>query len=341
MLNLKTGIQTIKITADPESYSTFIYGPAKIGKSTLVKHLYGKHVLFLETEPRDRALVGADVAHVTNWIDFVSALSQLKRSKELHKRYKVIAVDTVDNLVRFVEDYTKEHFQEKELGDNVSFGKDYKFAKDQWNKYVTSIHDIGYTPIYVGHSKTATATVEADKASKDNIEGNVKELRQGNQVFYQFKQAQPDLPTKYWNPLNKSVDQILYLSSMLSSGKEKRVIYLRKTAQHIAGSTFPNIKPVLPLDAKEYRKAMKDAVNYYDKKDQTKEDYNKPSKGVDFKNLMSKAKQLGFKVAKSGHIPELKKIVADTFGPDNKLMEAQPEQYQQVEAAMMKMRKLV
>src|SRR4051794_22000676 len=81
--------------------TTVIYGPGKVGKTTLASRIAPEHTLFLATEPGQGA-IEAFVQPIKDWPDFLIALEALKT--ETHP-YRLVVVDTVDELLRMCADH--------------------------------------------------------------------------------------------------------------------------------------------------------------------------------------------------------------------------------------------
>lgn len=336
-------IVTVKATNDPATYSTFIYGPVKIGKSTFVHNLYGERVLMLMTEYRERGLVGAKTVRIKSWSDFLSWMRVLN-TKDAHEQFDVVAIDTVDNLWSMLNKFVADRWEESAVGErNDIFGKDWTQLKTDWTAGLQLIQRAQFTPYFVGHSQQKTIQVPLSPelaANKDALEGYT-EVTKGKEKYLEFLQYQPDLPEKAMNPINKMVDQILYLSDMVNAnGDSERVIHTRGNHQWIAGSTFEKIAPVVKLDADQYRQAVQDAIDNYGEDGKTDEQYLKDDTGKSFDELMDDAKKLGLKLSKAGKHDELKNIVDGVFGKDVRLVDAKPTQTELLEVAIMKMKEI-
>lgn len=81
-----------KVSTNLNSYSMFVYGEPNIGKTTFVDDLYGKRVLHVMTENRYKALAGSMIKYVSNWVEYLTVMKQLKNPK-LHEKFDVISVD--------------------------------------------------------------------------------------------------------------------------------------------------------------------------------------------------------------------------------------------------------
>ena len=86
-------IQPHKVSRDLSGYITFIYGPAKVGKTTFGSHMPGH--LILAFERGYNALPGVMVMDVTSWGEMKQIVRELKKP-EVKEVYKSIIIDTVD-----------------------------------------------------------------------------------------------------------------------------------------------------------------------------------------------------------------------------------------------------
>ena len=74
-------LQPNKIPNDVKSYSTFIYGFPKAGKTSFVNDMYGEKVLFIATERRHDAIPNAHVVNIDSWAEFLKVMKLLKDPK--------------------------------------------------------------------------------------------------------------------------------------------------------------------------------------------------------------------------------------------------------------------
>lgn len=334
-------LEPIKASTDLSSYTSFIYGVPKVGKTTFVHELYGKKVLFIATEKRHKVLVGAHVQYVSSWIDYLQVLAQL-RSPQLKERYDVVAIDTVENLWGMLENYILAKYNSTEFG-QVEWGKDWIDLKNDWKENLQKIERLGYTPVFISHATQVQVKVPANLILKENVNETMAltKDKKTKEEYYEFLKYVPDLKDKVMAPINKMVDNILFMSLTADeNGNDHRVIHLRETLQWQAGSTFKGIEPVIKLSAESYTKAVEDAIGLIDS-DQLKPE--KESVGMDkqelnFKELMNEAKDLGMEFHNQERMNELTRIVDEVFGAGSKLTEAQPSQAQPLFIAIQRMK---
>lgn len=340
------GIEPIKVSTDLASYSTFIYGPAKIGKSTLVHELYGDRVLHVMTEKRYKTLSGAHVVYVSNWSEFLQVMGQL-RKPQIKEQYDVVSIDTVDNLVDYAEKYVASKWDEDMIGDrNDNYGKDWREVVLVWKNGISMIEKNGFTAVFVSHSIQETIKVPVEDVSERDVKSlsDYSSVTEKGVNYLEFLRYKPDLKDRYMNPINKMVDNILFLTNASDTeGNEKRVIRTRESLQWIAGSTFEDIQPVIDLNAEAYENAVSEAIQKYGKENLTEErqaNFDVKTEELDFDALMEEAKEFATKFHSIGKLDLLNTEVESIFGPDNKLTEATPKQVEQLAEAVRRFKEI-
>lgn len=325
-----------KVPSNPTEYSTFIYGTPKIGKTTFAYDMYGKRGLFIATEDRHKALPGAMIMRVNSWVDYLKVMGELRnpKAKEL---YDVIILDTVENLYGMLEKFVAAKWKEKTIGERTDiWGKDWTDVKKMWKDGLNMIPDSGFVPAFIAHATEQTVQIPASGVLQSDLEGATVELKvvkdknDNNKTLevYEFSKYMPDMKDKVFAPINKMVDNILFANTTLdvSTGKEQRVLYLRDTLQWMAGSTFENIDPIIPLDAKAYEKAVKKALGKVNKEDTTKESSRNVKEELNYKEIMDKIKAAGNEFHKAGKLDKLNAISESIFGLGEKMTDASEAQ---------------
>lgn len=333
MISLKD-IKKVKITNKFSSYSMFLYGPAKIGKSTFVHDIYGDKVLFLMTEPRYRSLVGADILEINSWADYLSIIKQLKRDKGAHEQYDVIAIDTVDNLWSMLNTYLTAQFDENTIGErNDLKGQDWIRLKQEWSDGINLIHRAGFTSVFISHDTTKKIKVVATPEMQQDPKFSI--INQDGIAYAEVDQVQPDLDHKGFNPLNKLVDIIANVDKEPDEdGNLKRVLHLRGNNSYIAGNTFGKAVPeTIPFTKDAFQKAIDTGTKEFGSDEITEDNYHGEKKQEPFEDLMTRVREEGVKLAKAGYGEELQEIVEQHFGVNAKLTDATEKQRELVEAA--------
>ena len=127
---------------------TLIYGPPKIGKSTLAS-TYPK-ALFIATESGLRFL---DVYEIpcTDWLKFRSIVNDL-REDDAKEKFSTIVIDTVDLLYRVCEDHV---CQTKGIAhpSDEDWGKGWANVRDEFQRGMSYLTGEGYGVVFVTHHK--------------------------------------------------------------------------------------------------------------------------------------------------------------------------------------------
>lgn len=323
-----------KVSSDLNSYSMFVYGESKIGKTTFVHDLYGDKVLHVMTEKRYKALEGAYVQYVSSWSEYLQVMRQLKQ-KEVQEQFSVVSVDTVENLYEYLEKYVAGKYSETVVGERDDlWGADWTDLRKMWKEGLLKIEQAGYTPVFVSHA--VQNTVQIPKSGVIQAEANTltqyeeKVNKKDGQTYLEFQKFEPDLKDKVMAPINKMVDNILFLSTTVdTTGNEARVIHTRESMQWLAGSTFKGIESPIPLNAKAYQDAVTKAINLIPKESQKSEevgDKDISNEKPDFNALMDEAKTIAFAMSKADKMDRVTAVVERVFGVGTKLTEATEEQ---------------
>ena len=334
-------IEPVKASTDISSYTSMIYGIPKIGKTTFVHDLYGDRVLFIATEKRHKVLVGAHVQYVSSWIEYLQVLAQL-RNPEIKERYDAVAIDTVENLYRMLEKYILSKYGKTEFG-QVDWGKDWVDLKEDWADNLQMVEKLGYTPVFILHATQKMEKIPVSGILEKDVDETMtleKDKKTGEE-YYEFLKYVPDLKDKVLAPINKMVDNILFMTMTTDENlNEHRVIHLRESLQWQAGSTFKGIKPMIELSADEYEKAVKDAIKLINP-DQTKpekEQIGMDEVGLNFDKLMKEARELAMGFHEQERMDEVERITDEVFGAGNKVTEAKSHQVEPLYIAVEKMK---
>lgn len=326
------GAKPLKMDADALNYSNFIYSKPKLGKSTFLHKLYGDRALFVFTEDRYKHLAGINHVRVYSWAEYLTVLSQLQNPL-VREKYDIVVVDTIDNLFNMLVKHTCSKFGITALGeDKNSWSADYIFLREEWADKINMIANLGYKPSYAGHCTVKTekipltdlTTEAAEMLGAKVVEVKEKDGKTGTKVknkYYEIEKYVPDVKEKYMGPINKNVDNILFLNLELDKdGNETRVIHLRGTLQYDAGCTFENVPDTIEATPSAYMKAIEDAINQVSPENKEFKP-EKTSVIVDFEIIKKEAMELGVKYVKAGKKAELDAIIAKHVGLDKKLGE--------------------
>jgi hypothetical protein len=248
-----------KIKTDIASYRHYWRGPKKIGKTTLFRDLlkvvYGDYKYGLDIAPGletgYKALDGLYAREAPTWEDFVNIVDDLVDHKE-DNEFKLIALDTVDELVSIAEEKVlKIHFQrenEKAKSINASlggYGAGQRKVQELINEQIKRLENSGYGLVFVGHAKI-----------KDIKEKNMSEP-------YQYLTG--TLDPRYDSIFTDKADIIATIGNARGTNNKKltgteRNIYFRADGFVDAGSRFANMPESVSFSAENYFSAITQGI---------------------------------------------------------------------------------
>ena len=233
-------IQPHKVSRDLSGYITFIYGPAKVGKTTLATQM--PKALLLAFERGYNAIPGVIAQDVNTWGEMKQIFRELKKP-EVQEAYKTIVVDTVDIAADLCQKYICNQLGIDNMGDGG-------WGTNSWSKYKKEFEDVfrgltmmGYAVVFISHSKTGT---DKDQTGKE------------------FGFTKPTTQSSALQIIENMADIYCYARMYLGSdGEEKRVLTLRSPAGSgiSCGSRFKYISPEIPLSYDALTKAIGEAID--------------------------------------------------------------------------------
>lgn len=317
-------LQGNKIPTDARSYSTFVYGYPKLGKSTFINDLHGEKVLFIATEHRHEAIANAHVVNVDSWAEFLKLMRLLKKP-ELQEKYDAICIDTVTRLESYCEQYILSKLEIDDLSD-AAWGKGFGEYYKELEKGLSLIEKSGYVPNFISHAKTETRKVLVTEATNDEKSKQgasvVKDKKDGKQ-YLEYQKIVPDVKTKFFNMINRIADNILYLDKTVDKdGNEDRKVFYRDTVDHLAGATYKGMVEHTELSPEAYVKAVEDAIKSEGKgniRDGEKTKLSSDAGEYNFRELMKEVATIGKKLQSEGKRDLLDDTIEKVLGKGKKV----------------------
>ena len=234
------GLQPHKVSRDLSGYITFIYGPAKVGKTTLATQM--PNALLLAFERGYNAIPGVIAQDVNTWGEMKQIYRELKKP-EVQEAYKTIVVDTVDIAADLCQKYICNQLGIDNMGDGG-------WGTNSWSKYKKEFEDVfrgltmmGYAVVFISHAKTGT---DKDQTGKE------------------FGFTKPTTQSSALQIIENMADIYCFARMYLGAdGEEKRVLTLRSPAGSgiSCGSRFKYIASEIPLSYEALTKAIGDAID--------------------------------------------------------------------------------
>ena len=147
------GIQPHKVSRDLSGYITFIYGPAKCGKTTFGTQMPGH--LLLAFERGYNALPGVMAQDITSWGEMKQALREFKKPK-VKERFKSIIIDTADIAADCCQKYICNQLGIENIGDGGWTTNGWAKYKKEFEDVFRTLAQLGYAVVFISHDKEKT-----------------------------------------------------------------------------------------------------------------------------------------------------------------------------------------
>lgn len=299
-------IQPHKVSRDLSGYITFIYGPAKVGKTTLATQM--PKALLLAFERGYNAIPGVMALDVNTWGEMKQVFRELKKP-EVQEAYKTIVVDTVDIAADLCQKYICSQLGIDNMGDGG-------WGTNSWSKYKKEFEEVfrgltmmGYAVVFISHSMTGT---DKDQTGKE------------------FGYTKPTTQSSALRIIENMADIYCYARMYLGpDGEQKRVLTLRSPAGSgiSCGSRFKYITPEIPLNYDALTKAIGDAIDKEAKENSNKyvtdeRDVAPVIKEYDYDALMKKFEvMVGDLMGKDQtyYAPRITQIIENYLGKGKKI----------------------
>jgi len=251
-----------KVQADFGSYIHYWRGVPKVGKTTLfrdvVKEEYGSLdkglLLSLGQEIGYKAISGLYAFHSPDWKGLMDVLAEVIKNKG-DNDFKVIAFDTVDELVKMAVQETIEA-SNRTTGKVVrsineafgGYGKGNEYLINLIDTVIYKVKQAGYGLVFIGHTKEKTITEKGASEGYQRLVSNM--AHRMDEVF-----------------ANKAdIIATLFTERVVVNGQVKsseRYIFFRDDGFVESGSRFANMIDKVPFGdsgAKAYLKAFREGV---------------------------------------------------------------------------------
>ena len=216
-------LQPHKVSRDLSGYITYIYGAAKVGKTTFCANF--PKPLILAFEKGYNALPGVYAQDITRWSEFKEVIRELKKP-EVQEMYRTIIVDTIDVAGALCDKYICNQLGIDAMGDGG-------WGTNSWAKYKKELEDcfrtitqLGYALVCISHDQDKTFK------RKDGSE---------------YNQIVPTAQKSINNIIKDMADFYLYFKSDEIT-KERKIVFRSVDGTIDCGCRFPNVPAEIPMD---------------------------------------------------------------------------------------------
>lgn len=213
-MSLSLPTKKSKPLVDWMDYTLFVYGPPKIGKSSLFKH---SDYLYLAFEKGLKAL-GVYKRYIKNWEQFLGYVELLEKQAERKTlKYKGIVIDTAEKMflrcLRHVcEERNIEHPQDE------PYGKGWEALRNELESAVDRLENLPIGKAFISHSHVSSIVTRRKETSR----------------------ISPKLTGTARSVILSQVDGIIYVGYSQSDNETRR-LYLRGTELIEAGGRYEEV----------------------------------------------------------------------------------------------------
>jgi hypothetical protein len=300
-----------KVSRDLSGYLTFVYGPAKCGKTTFGSKMPG--ALLLAFERGYNALPGVIAQDITTWGEMKQVMRELKKP-EVKERFKSIIVDTADIAADLCQKYICNQLGIENIGDGGWTTNGWAKYKKEFEDVFRSLAQLGYAVVFISHDKEKTITPQ-----------NAKE----------YQQIGSSMQSSALSIIENMCDIIGYAHPKVTENGSRMVLTLRSPDNSVrCGCRFKYIEPEIDFSYDALTKALNDAIdkeaNETNNQYVTTERQSAPIlKEYDFDALMGEFKEIvgGLMERDSAtNMPKITQIIDKYLGKGKKISEATRDQ---------------
>ena len=300
-----------KVSRDLSGYITFVYGPAKCGKTTFGSKM--PSALLLAFERGYNALPGVIAQDITTWGEMKQVMRELKKP-EVKERFKSIIVDTADIAADCCQKYICNQLGIENIGDGGWSTNGWAKYKKEFEEVFRTLAQLGYAVVFISHDKEKTITPQ-----------NAKE----------YQQIGSSMQSSALSIIENMSDIIGYAHPKVTDEGARMVLTLRSPDNSIrCGCRFKEIVPEIDFTYEALTKALNDAIdkeasatnNQY----VTNERVAAPIvKEYNFDALMAEFQELAGKLMEKNSAsngPKITQIIDRYLGKGKRVTEATPDQ---------------
>ena len=232
-------LQPHKVSRDLSGYITFLYGPAKVGKTTFGSKMPG--ALLLAFERGYNALPGVIAQDITSWGEMKQVMRELKKP-EVKEVYKSIIVDTADVAAEVCQKYICNQLGIENIGDGGWGNNGWSKYKKEFEETFRTLAQLGYAVVFISHDKEKT-------------------IKPQNAAEYQ--QIGSSMQSSALAVIENMSDIIAYAHpKVMADGTTKRVLTLRSFDNSVrCGCRFRFIQPEIDFSYEALTQALTEAID--------------------------------------------------------------------------------
>lgn len=288
------------VPTDIRSYSMFIYGVPKVGKTTFVNKLYsdgklGKAPLFLGFENGFKNIPGLHGILIDSYTTLNMYLTQLQKPS-IREKYDTLVFDTFDQFAQCCKQQVCDTYGKDTIGESKAHGGAYEIWDSKMLNVLKKIYKMGYNCVFISHSKVIKTI--------DPITNE------------EYSRYYPKAPQRALDIILPDMDQIWFI---FKKPDGERCIYTRESKYYFAGSRVVSVDlpEEMPYDVDEVKRIFAENVAK-GVSDEFKTDeivqHSIPQREVDYKELLKEIQEIGNKLFETGKVNECNQIISRELG---------------------------
>lgn len=319
-------IKPHEVSRDLRGYSVMFYGIPKSGKTTIASKFPG--ALLLAFEKGYNALPGVYAQPINSWGEFKKLFSELKLP-EVQQKFQTIVIDTGDIAYAYCEKYICNREGIETIGD-LAYGKGYTLVANEFDEAIRKILQLNYGLVIISHAK-----IKTDKNAK------------GEDISSQFI---PTIDNKGRQICERTCDIIGFASPVTNEeGKQETRLFMRGTAQYVAGSRFKYTPDSILFTYDNLVAAICDAIDMQAQETGGQFVTNAPTQVVtkdityDFDALSAEFQEIvqALMSANQANAKKITSVVDKYLGKGKKVSDCSPDQAEQIDLIVHELKELI
>ena len=226
------------VSRDLSGYITFIYGPAKCGKTTFGSKMPG--ALLLAFERGYNALPGVIAQDITTWGEMKQVVRELKKP-EVKERFKSLIIDTADIAADCCQKYICSQLGIENIGDGGWTVNGWAKYKKEFEDTFRTLTQLGYAVVFISHDKEKT--IKPQNANE-------------------YQQIGSSMQSSALSIIENMADIIGYAHPKVTDMGSQMVLTLRSPDNSVrCGCRFKYIEPEIPFTYSALTDALNKAID--------------------------------------------------------------------------------
>lgn len=281
------------VSKDIRDYSMLLFGDSGIGKTPFIHELFGDRVLFLSFEQSQKGISGAYAVDIDSYATLMYYIGQLE-NPQVREKFDAVCIDTLFLFDYMCEKSVTDAYGKDLIRDCLAYNQAYKIIDKRFLTALKRLQKMNYSMIYIAHP------VEKKVAGTDNVK------------------IEPKVSDRVKSLLLPEVDIRLFAAQMPDG---TRKLFSRSTPLFDARCRIGNMKPEIPFDVEELKKAFAEGIKEIEDNGGSVEEHRESKHTTTterpFETVYQEVMELGKRLNEVGKVQEGMKIIYQELGTDD------------------------